>query len=172
MASEALEVCQGCGVALAPCAGATHPYMLSSPSCWALFGDVLGREYLDPVRMAVHKLTVDAYAVQHPGRNEPRAVRSVWGHLASLYWQIERQAPPEIARRAIAAVAAVADKLGWMEPPAPASLTVADVAAAGDASEHCASVRRWAEAVWNAWGDQHPRIAQVAEQEAKRAGWS
>lgn len=37
-------------------------------------------------------------------------------------------------------------------------LTVADIAGAPDASEHCARVHRWASEVWSAWQPQHERV--------------
>lgn len=58
--------------------------MLCSPGWWAVFGEVLAREYEDPACMANHRLTVDAYAVQHPGEPTPAAARSVLLHLVSL----------------------------------------------------------------------------------------
>jgi hypothetical protein len=73
--------------------------MLGSPGCWAAYGRVLEREYSDPVLFgAAHRLTVDAYALQHPGDpRERRAVQSFWLHGASLWlvlpWTKRMRAP-------------------------------------------------------------------------------
>ena len=168
MSRAPLETCPECGVRLPPVEGPTHAYIGGSPSCWALFGEILAREYSDALRMKVHQLTVDSYAVQHPGRPEPRSIRSVWGHLASLYWQLDKGRPGHWARRVIPPVAAQADGLGWLDPPEPrGSITVADVAAAGGPDEHHAIVDRWARDVWAAWSIHHGRIAEVAERAAQ-----
>ena len=65
--------------------------MESSPSCWAAYGEVLAREYNDPAFMAAHRLTVDAYAVQHPGRPSPQSIQSVALHLISLCLVLEQE---------------------------------------------------------------------------------
>ncbi len=61
------EPCFSCGALVPATDGTTHDHMLSSPGCWAIYGEVLAREYERPAYMADHRLTVDAYAVQHPG---------------------------------------------------------------------------------------------------------
>jgi len=40
--------------------------LLSSPACWAAYGEVSSRAYLDPQRLEVLQVQIDAYAVQHP----------------------------------------------------------------------------------------------------------
>jgi len=57
--------CEGCGISLADSEGPIHSYMLSSPACWKLYTEVLAREYSDEIYWKVHRLTVDAYAIQH-----------------------------------------------------------------------------------------------------------
>ena len=82
---SSLAPCPGCDAVLAVEDGPTHAYMLSSPACWALYGEVMAREYASAALMEVHFLTVDAFAVQHPGSREDRRARqSVWIHLAGL----------------------------------------------------------------------------------------
>ena len=86
--------CPGCRLLLPEGEGATHPYIGSSPACWALFGDILAREYSDPAYFRRHQLTVDTYAVQHPGRPERRSVQSVALHLVTLCLILEDGADP------------------------------------------------------------------------------
>jgi hypothetical protein len=64
--------------------GPVHRYLESSPGCWRLYGEVLAREYSDLAFWAAHRLTVDSYAVQHPGRSSPQTIQSVCVHLLSL----------------------------------------------------------------------------------------
>src|SRR5436190_1879442 len=37
--------CIGCGVLTPDADGPTHPYLGASPGCWAVYGEVLAREY-------------------------------------------------------------------------------------------------------------------------------
>ena len=62
-----ISVCPGCGSRLPAVEGPIHAYMTSSPGCWAAFNAVIAREFSDPDLMAVHRLSVDAWAV-FPGR--------------------------------------------------------------------------------------------------------
>lgn len=155
-----LERCLGCGAEFPPCAGATHPYMLSSPGCWAAFGAVLAREYSDPGLFAVHRLSVDAYAVQHPGQPSSRpAVQSVGLHLARLKLQLERGLAPERANAVMVQLAEYKSRFHWLEPPASlGAITVAQVEPALDPLEHQAAVRAWASAALEAWQAHHPTI--------------
>jgi hypothetical protein len=50
--------------------------MTSSPACWAAFNQVIGREFSNPDLMSIHRLSVDAWAVQHPGDGSRRAQHS------------------------------------------------------------------------------------------------
>ena len=67
-------ICPGCGARVRDFDGATHAYIGAVAGCWELFGEVLAREYEQPAYFAVHHLTVDAYAVQHPGTPSPRTI--------------------------------------------------------------------------------------------------
>lgn len=49
--SSTLEKCDDCGVTLPAVEGPTHAYLGASPACWALYGEVLAREYSDPAYM-------------------------------------------------------------------------------------------------------------------------
>jgi hypothetical protein len=152
--------CPGCGLIRPPAEGPTHAYIGASAGCWALFTEVSAREYGDPERWAVHPLTVDAYAVQHPGTPSRRAIQSVGVHLITLCLVLERDLPLEKASRIRAAAAdRLASGMTWLEPPEPsAASTIADVAAAADAAGHRAAVRSWAQEVWVSWAPHHETV--------------
>jgi hypothetical protein len=169
MDDRALEVCPDCKVALPSQPGPVHPYFGASPSCWDLFGKVLAREYSSPQLMKIHRLTVDAYAVQHPGTPEPRSIQSVWVHLAGLYLTVERNLSHAFARRVIGAMAGNSEQLTWLHPPDDFGLiTVADVANASNVAAHEEAVKRWAWVAWKAWEVHHRTVAVVAERAAAR----
>jgi Family of unknown function (DUF5946) len=148
-----LEQCRGCGAKFPASGGATHPYMLSSAGCWATFGAVLAREYADPDLFAVHRLSVDAYAVQHPGLASSRpAMQSIGLHLARLTLQLERGLSAERANAAMVQLAEYKARFHWLEPPASlGAVTVAQVALSLDPLEHAAAVRVWARSALDAW---------------------
>ena len=167
MSGCAIEICPDCKVALPAHPGDGHPYLGASPSCWALFGEVLAREYGDPCLMEVHRLTVDAYAAQHPGQPERRSIRSVWAHLIGLHLTIERDLSHDFARRVIGSVTASRTPLDWLPPPEHlGDVTVVDLHRADDPDEHRRMVYRWAESVWTAWRPHREAIARIADQAA------
>jgi hypothetical protein len=156
------ERCPGCSVELPAVAGQTHRYLLSSPSCWAAFGDVLAKEYADPGHFAVHGLAVDAYAVRHPGTRSPQAAQSVAVQLISLRAMlvtgVSRTGETASLRRR-----AGARTFQWLEPPRSRGLiTVADARAARSPAEHARAVERWARCAGAAWHAHHDTIAEWA----------
>ena len=135
--------CMWCGAAFPDVYGPTHAYMESTPGCWAAFGRVLAREYEDRRYFAVHRLTVDAYAVQHPGVPGRRSIQSVGVHLVRLCLFLERNLSPAMANDAMLAAAKNKAQYHWLEPPGfLGPLTVADVEAAVGVDEHVSLVRR------------------------------
>jgi hypothetical protein len=160
MKSELPRVaCIGCGGIVPEIDGPTHRYLDASPGCWQLYGEVLAREYSDRAYWASHRLTVDAYAVQHPGRPSAQSIQSVAAHLISLCLVLERQAAHDYAVRAIRKATAVSERVEWLQPPASmGTTTVVDVHGASDADDHAERVRAWADAAWSAWSEHHPTI--------------
>lgn len=150
------EPCLGCGGLFAEGDGPTHPYMLSSPGCWTRYGEVLAREYSQPELLATHRLSVDAYAVQHPGsRDDRRAVQSVGLHLARRMLQLDRPAAPRETSDVMLGLASAKAGLKWLEPPEVFSVTVADVPLGGSFDDHVAAVRAWGADAWEAWQAHH-----------------
>lgn len=160
------EACFACGGRFEPNEGGeTHAYMLSSPGCWAAYGELLAREYSDPALFtASHRLTVDAYAVQHPGDPaERRAVQSFWIHGASLWLELRMGQSHELATRALKALAGLDFAQRPLQQPSFA-ITHADVSAS-PVAKHEALARDWAEESLTAWEPAHgefERLARVA----------
>ena len=76
--------CFSCGGLFPGIEGPVHRYMKSSPGCWSAYGQILAREYSNALYFEVHRLTVDAYAVQHPGSTDRQSIQSVGLHLIRL----------------------------------------------------------------------------------------
>lgn len=152
--------CPGCGVLLDPLDGPTHPYMLSTPACWRLFGEVLAREYADPRLLPTHRLSVDAYAVQHPGGADRQSIQSVALHLCRLHVTLDREPTPEQANELAVALAERRSAHHWLPPPSSrGQLTVAHVHQADEPVDHVARVRAWARSAYDAWREHHPQVA-------------
>lgn len=146
--------CIGCDAVFPDIDGPTHRYMESSPGCWQAYGAVLAREYSDGALQAVHRLTVDAYAVQHPGRPSAQSIQSVAVHLMSLCLVVERRVEPAYATRVMGSAVRVKGRFVWLTPPhTRGRVTVLDVANTSGAHED--AVRAWAERAWGAWEEHH-----------------
>ncbi len=154
-----LRQCMWCKGAFEHVDGPTHEYMESTPGCWSAFGRVLAREYQDQRYFAVHRLTVDAYAVQHPGIPSRQSIQSVGVHLVRLCLLLERGLPPEKAHAAMISAANHKAQHHWLEPPASlGTFTVADVEAAVGVEEHKTMVRNWAAQMWTVWSPYHATV--------------
>jgi Family of unknown function (DUF5946) len=149
--------CFGCGGGFREVDGPTHSYMLSSPGCWAIYGEVLAREYADYDGFGdVHRLTVDAFAAQHPHSSSGKNTRSVGFHLCRLCLMLERGLDAHRASAAMVTIAAQKSRfLPLPRPENPGLITVADVYAAVGPNEHRGVVRQWAAAVWQTWSPCH-----------------
>jgi hypothetical protein len=160
MASGTFRIpCIGCGGLVPRMDGPTHRYLESSPGCWHLYGQVLSREYSDPGFAPLHRLTVDSYAVQHPGHPSARTIQSVWVHLISLCLVVERGLTPAYATRVMQAATRTKERFVWLTPPTSLGVvTVSDVAGAATPRDHKERVRLWAESAWSAWAEHHATV--------------
>ena len=157
--------CPSCGLRSPTIEGPTHRFMLSSPGCWATFGEVLALEFGDPAYFSLHQMTVDSYAASHPGRPERQAIQAIGLHLMTLQLFIEdgidASEGPKLHKRMVGHP----PELAWLEPPElHGRMTVACVLEATTASEHLVRIRSWAEEVWAAWAPHHPIVRDWVRQ--------
>ena len=133
--------------------GPTHKYMESTPGCWHTFGLVLAKEYENYSELGtIHGLTVDAYAVQHPGQPSMQSTQSVYAHLLRMYYFLEKEFNGKLAREKLVDFVESKPDLKWLDPPDVAtSLTVADVFKADSYTEHEKCVTQWAKSLWEVW---------------------
>lgn len=153
--------CPGCGGLFPEVEGPTHRYMESSPGCWAIYGEVLAREYSEPAYAENYRLGVDAYAVQHPGRPSPQSIQSVGLHLIRLCLILEDGLELSRANEAMLKATESKKDFFWLEPPnSRGAITVADVYRAGTAKEHKDVVHKWSKSAWDAWASHHDQIRE------------
>ena len=162
-AAPQLEPCPGCGRLYPRSEGPTHAYVGASAGCWARYGELLALEYGDARLMRWHRLTVDAYAAQHPGVPERRSAQSVHVHLIGLCLTIERNLGSPVIARAMQRLAE--SRLhAWLEPPPLATaIGVPELIEAAGGPDYGERARAWAEAVWRAWAPHHAAIRAEAE---------
>ena len=152
--------CFSCGGEFPSTEGSVHRYMVSSPGCWATYGEILAREYTNyPSYFRIHLLTVDAYAVQHPGSTDRQSIQSVGVHLIRLCLLLEHELAADEANDAT--IKAGRHKHGFfrLEPPTSmGSITAADVLKARTVEEHKIIVKEWARSSWEVWKPHHDII--------------
>ncbi len=158
-ATQQITPCCGCAALVPDIDGPIHPYIGASPGCWAIYGEVLAKEYGEYRHPFVHRLTVDAYAAQHPGMPSRQSIQSVAIHLISLFLIIERRFDFAKITEAIRRALKHRDRFVWLEPPASlGDITILDVQKARSLKEHIRRVQKWAESVWEAWAPHHAAI--------------
>ena len=138
------QKCSGCGLSVPP----------NSPSCPELFDQLIARDFSDFRYGRVHRLAVDCYALQHPGRYCSSA-KSLMAHLAGLCIALECES-------GLAAYQALQRSLNGNPPLArpavPAfrgSLTIAHVQGACAPGSYASAVKEWAGSVWQAYSGLH-----------------
>lgn len=149
--------CYGCGCLVDKKDGQPHKYIGATQGCWDLYGQILAKEYGEyNYPQPTHRLTVDTYAVQHPGRPGEQSIQSVNVHLISLYLILEQGVDGETATKKMGEILSKEPRLEWLEPPmVNGQITVADVLKATTQEEHERKVREWAEDVWSCWYSKH-----------------
>ncbi|QZZ22230.1 hypothetical protein J5X98_07530 [Leptothermofonsia sichuanensis E412] len=155
--------CYGCGALVKDIPGESHKYIGASAGCWEVYGEILAKEYGEyGYPETVHRLTVDTYAIQHPGKPSHQSIQSVNTHLISLNLVLEKGLEGAEATQAIRKILDYASEFVWLEPPVPnGRMTVLDVVRAKDFLEHQALVQKWARDVWNAWSVYHHIVRQL-----------
>lgn len=164
MTIEATSICPGCKVELPVVDGPSHPYMTGSSACFAMFNQILACEYSNRALMQTHRLTVDTFAVQHPGSDKTRQqIQSVGLHLARLGVQIDRKLTPRETNDVMLGLGKHKHTLEYLEPPDQFTITVADVVPAAGTERHSERVKAWASATWDDWAHHHSDIRRWTE---------
>ena len=140
--------------------GPVHPYMASSPGCWAAFGELQADEAARFGYPPVHGLAVDADAASHGGDGRQRRDRqSVAIHLAGLFAVLEQGYD---SRRRMALLQRLPrvqrDWPALERPPGRPALNLEHASGSADVDDYERRVHEWAGAVWEFWSPEHPRV--------------
>lgn len=156
--------CIGCGALLDDIDGPTHKYMSSSPACFAEFTKILAFEYSEPDLLQTHRLSVDTYAIQHPGSGKQRKeIQSVGLHLARLMLQLDRPRTPSETNDVMLGLGEHKASLVFLRPPEKFSMTVGDVTDYAGTPQHSERVTEWASSTWADWSAHHDYIRHWVE---------
>ena len=131
------------------CGAAVHG---GRAGCQNLFDEVLAREFGDYRYAREHRLTVDAYSLQHPAEYM-RSAKSYAAHLTGVYAAVEGDTAAG-TNQAVQRWLSSPQSLTRPDHPPPrrrGTLTIAHVHEAENPDEHVRRVREWAESTWDAW---------------------
>lgn len=162
--------CYGCKALVEDIPGTAHKYIGANQGCWNLYTEVLAKQYSEfNYPEDTQRLTVDTYAIQHPGVPSKQSIQSVNIHLMSLYWVLIKKLNGKEATKMIANVLDNKPSFEWLEPPfINGNLTIADILNARTKEEHEQLVKKWAEDVFDCWYHQHQtKIKALAEDNYK-----
>ena len=130
--------------------------------CNALFQDVVGREFSRPELFQVHRLTVDAYSLQHPDRYMESA-KSAVAHLTGMCWAMEGEDDPSVS----VALSRFLDGNPIFSRPEPSpqpgrrgTLTILDIHSAPESVAQIQLVREWALSAWESWAEHHDKARE------------
>lgn len=164
MKGDTATTCPGCGAQLPAADSPVHPYMTSSPACWLRYGDLLAVQYSNPKRMSFHQIVVDAYAVQHPDGDDPRAIRFVGIHLMTLCLFLEHGIDPSLGPRLHRRMIDRPVFHHLEAPPSRGRLTMLDVPLDNDWERARRCAYAWAGEVWTAWVTHHQTVRDWIEE--------
>ena len=154
----ALDICEDCGAAVSE----------GRIGCRKIFEEVIAKEFSDYRYGVVHRLTVDAYCLQHP-EFYMRSGKSFAAHLTGICAALEYEDSSDINR----AVRKWLDGNTLIDKPARVptdcgALTITYIQGAAHAEEHQKRVREWARCVWDAWGEHHTLAKQLINEAASK----
>lgn len=152
--------CPGCGVHLPISEAHADGRYNASAECWQLYGDVSAYTVTHGDRGFIHQLAVDTYGAQHAGENV-RPITVAFA-LIGLYLACERGYSGRQVQHMHMLLAQRSKTWLRFAPPAHAgAVTVLDVVQARPGEERDAMLRRWRQAVWNAWNEEHERVRSL-----------
>ena len=145
------DICEDCGAAVSE----------GRIGCQKMFDEVIAREFSDYRYGRTHRLTVDAYSLQH-SEQYMRSGKSFAAHLTGMCSAFEYEDSLETNR--------IVQK--WLSgnpviskparlPEQRGDLTIMYIHSAADAEEHNERVQEWAHSIWDAWSEYHSLARQL-----------
>ena len=151
------NACTDCGAVVAE----------GKAGCLKLFEEILSGRFSDYRDEKIHRLTVDAYSLQHP-ETYMHSGKSFAAHLTGIYAALNAEdtlAVNQMVQRWLSTNPKI-DKPAPL-PQHKGNLTVTFIHGAADSDEHINRVLEWAQEVWNAWFKYHALAKQLIEEATK-----
>lgn len=169
--AESIVRCWGCGAKFPKGDGVPNRYGVASGECWQAFNELLAHERTLWGYPDIHRLVVDAYAVQHPQNAEMQqmlgiskrfaeaSVQSVAMHLIALHFAlVERKPLKDISALMGRILSKDASFPPLLAPKEPGRLTVADAPKNESFEAYAEFAWQWAEGAWEAWSHSHGQV--------------
>lgn len=153
-------------------------YGIASPECSDAFLKITSKEHGEWKYPLINRLTVDAYAVQHPPHLDIQTTlnieeqlitasrQSVAIHLIALHLALEQKIELSKISGHMQRILDSGVSLEHEELTPPenlGSMKVIDVVSATTLNEHTKRVWQWADSAWHAWGAHHKKVREWYE---------
>ncbi len=167
-------VCPGCKAAFStPVILPAHRYGVMSKECWAAFNALLVYEIDVLGYPEEQRLTIDAYAVQHP-QNIPlqkelgidesairASTKSVGRHLIGLYSSLEQKIPLNTISNIMDNFIKYGNDLEMLTTPDHlGAITIAGFSPKFTREEYELFAKKWAASAWDAWSSEHDTVRE------------
>lgn len=154
------RTCPGCGLRLPVSTAPADERYNASAECWQRYGELSAYTLAHGYGEFIHQLAVDTYAAQHAGP-QARPIGTAFA-LIGLYLTFERGYSGRQVQDAHRRLAARSKHWPRFAPPRHVgTLTVEDVLREPPGEERDSRLRQWGHAVWDAWRDEHARVASL-----------
>jgi hypothetical protein len=156
------DVCEDCGATVAE----------GKAGCLKIFEEIIAKEFSDYRYGKIHRLTVDAYSLQHPDKYM-RSGKSFTAHLTGMCAALEGEdalSINQVVQRWLSTNPQV-EKPTHL-PERRGTLNITYIHSAADADEHVRRVQKWARDVWGAWSEHHDLARQLIDEAASQVGKS
>lgn len=150
-------ICEDCGAIVAE----------GRAGCRKLFEEIIAKEFGDYRYGKIHRLTVDAYSLQHPDKYM-RSGKSFAAHLTGIYAALETEgasAVNQTVQKWLSKNPKIDKPLHL--PEQKGNLTITFIRNAADADEHARRVCKWAREVWSAWSEHHALAKQLINEASR-----
>jgi len=155
-------VCPGCRLNLPDQHLDPPDHIHASGECFQVFSDLQCYTVAKQDPEFIHQHAVNTYEAQHAG-GPTRNITVAFG-LIGLYLALEKGYTGRQVRLAHMKLAKTRKDWPRLEPPdQPPFLTVLDVLRAGTDAEKDAMIRKWMNAVWGSWEDQHEWVRKTTD---------
>lgn len=133
--------------------------------CLQLFKELGSKEFSDPEYFKMHRLSVDAYCLQHPEQYMVSS-KSAAAHLTAMCWSMEKGISLHMPKPLKIWVDG-ARKYNRVEPPpllGRGKITIVEVLKAKGLDEYERLVWDWAKSAWDAWGNHWEQARSWVQQ--------